>query len=166
MIVHLSEHAGLYVLVALALGVLSSVAAVVLLVKLRAAVRPFSRVRARDGDAAEILQSVLQTTEQTDAGMSALDSKLETHIENSRSFTKHVGLVRYDAFDDVAGKQSYSMCMLNEDRDGVLITYLFSKKSTRSYAVTIDKGKPSRELSEEEARAMDGALSNQVLVHS
>jgi hypothetical protein len=56
--------------------------------------------------------------------------------------------------------------MLNEHKDGILITYLFSQKSQRSYAATIDKGVPSRELSEDEARAMDGALSKQILVHT
>lgn len=166
LIAHLSEQAGLYVLVALALGVLSTVVAVVLLVKFRAAVRPFSRVQARDGDTAEVLQSVLQTAERTEAGMLAVDARLVALIENSRSFIKHVGLARYDAFDDIAGKQSYSMCLLNGGQDGVLLTYLVSKKATRSYAVTIDQGVPSRELSEEEARAMDGALASQGLVHS
>jgi hypothetical protein len=56
--------------------------------------------------------------------------------------------------------------MLNEHKDGVLITYLFNQKSPRSYAVTIDKGVPSRELSDEETRAMDGALEKQALAHT
>jgi hypothetical protein len=159
-ITHLTEHTGAYLLVALMLGAVSMVAAVLLLFRLRSAVRPLARVRESGADASQILQAVVQTTEQTGAGLSALESRLAAQIESSKWAIKHLGLVRYDAFEGARGMQSFSLCMLNEHKDGVLLTYLFNQKSPRSYAVKIDRGVASRELSEEESRAIDGALSN------
>jgi hypothetical protein len=163
---HLTEHAVRYLIVALALGVVAAAVAVTLLLRIRSVVRPFAKVRAKTDDVGELLQAVLQTTERAESKLNRMEESFAAHLEHSKTFVQHLALVRYDAFEDVAGMQSFSMCLLNADKDGVLITYLAGKNSTRSYAVTIHNGKASRELSDEETRAVDGALSREALVHT
>ena len=88
---------------------------------------------------------------QNASGLSELAARL-------RKSYSAFGLVKYNAFEDIGGNQSYSFCLLNEERNGVIFTNLVGRNSTRGYALEIKEGVPSRELSEEERRALDEAL--------
>ena len=69
-----------------------------------------------------------------------------------------MGLVKYNAFEDIGGMQSYSVCILTGERNGLLLTNLVGRNSTRGYALDINDGKPSRDLSDEEKVAFEQAL--------
>ena len=77
----------------------------------------------------------------------------------SRSSIKQSALVRYDAFDDIGGQQSFSLCLLDGHKNGYILTYLTGRNSTRSYAVRVEKGRASRQLSDEESQAFVEAIS-------
>ncbi|MCZ6766512.1 MAG: DUF4446 family protein [bacterium] len=146
-------------LVAVGTGVLASVLAIVAISRINAAVKPFSMVKDGSEDPAELLPAILQTVEKTEVGLQNLTARLNEHLENSRVFFRAVSLIRYDAFDDIGGKQSYSICLLDADKNGILLTYLTSINTTRSYAVAIESGEAGRELSEEEGRALAEAVA-------
>ena len=63
-------------------------------------------------------------------------------------------LVRYDAFADVGGEQSFSLALLNAQNDGVVITGVHSRMDARVYAKYIQDGRPSHTLSQEEQRLL------------
>lgn len=67
---------------------------------------------------------------------------------------KHVGLVKFDAFNDVGGKLSFALALLNEKGDGVVITSINGRTDTRVYAKTITGGKANVSLSAEEQAAL------------
>lgn len=157
---HFSQNASLYLVIGIAMIGALSVSTVLLFLRLRAISRPFALVRAHTEDPSSLLQAVLQTAGRTETSIAELDRKLNAHLEESKAFVRRIGLVRYDAFDDISGQQSFSLCLLNGEGDGVMITYLTGKKSTRSYAVKVEKGRASRELSDEERRALGDALSH------
>ncbi|MFH5836996.1 DUF4446 family protein [Proteiniclasticum sp. C24MP] len=69
-----------------------------------------------------------------------------------------VGVVRYKAFDDVGSDLSYSVAMLDNKNDGVVITSIFGRNMSTSYAKPISKGTSKYTLSEEETYAMNKAL--------
>jgi Protein of unknown function (DUF4446) len=64
-----------------------------------------------------------------------------------------MGLVKYNAFEDIGGMQSYSLCLLTSEKNGFILTNLVGRTSTRGYALDVRNGKPSRELSDEEKEA-------------
>jgi len=105
------------------------------------------------------IPSILSSLEDNQVRIDALSRGIEDLYEKNRGFFQRIGLVRYDAFDDIGGQQSYSLCLLDGDKNGVLLTYLTGRNSARSYAVDIKGGVPSRKLGDEEAKAMDEALS-------
>jgi hypothetical protein len=76
-----------------------------------------------------------------------------------RSYSS-TGLVKYNAFEDIGGMQSYSLCLLTREKNGVILTNLVGRNSTRGYALEVNEGNPSRKLSEEEQRALDSALGS------
>ncbi|MEE9270875.1 MAG: DUF4446 family protein [Candidatus Krumholzibacteria bacterium] len=156
---YLAAHSGQFLLAALVLGLVAVVVSIVLLSKTRSTLGPLSRLRAETDDPSQILPAVLRLVEQNESRIEELATNMAAHIEESHFFVRYVGLVRYDAFEDIAGQQSYSMCLLDSHKNGVVMTYLTAKASTRSYAVVIKGGEAHRKLSDEEGRAMEIALS-------
>jgi hypothetical protein len=69
----------------------------------------------------------------------------------------HVGLVRFDAFEDAGGAQSFALALIDDDGDGVVLTSLHSRQTTRLYIKGVRRGVPDSPLSAEEVRAMQNA---------
>ena len=68
-----------------------------------------------------------------------------------------VGLVRFDAFADAGGAQSFSLALLDPAADGVLLTSLHSRQVTRLYVKSIRGGRAEVPLSGEEIAALQEA---------
>ena len=67
---------------------------------------------------------------------------------------RHVAVVRYDAFDDLAGRLSFSAALLDDAGDGVVLTSINGRSETRSYAKGITAGGSGHPLSPEEKEAV------------
>lgn len=84
------------------------------------------------------------------------------NTETGRSL-RNVALVRYDAFDDVAGRLSFSLALLDDDGDGVVLTAIAGRAESRLYAKGISRGSGEQPLSPEEGQAVGAALGRRVL---
>lgn len=69
-----------------------------------------------------------------------------------------VGTVRYDAFNDMGGRLSFSVALLDEHGDGTVITAINGRTETRAYAKPVTAGESRHTLSEEEVTAIAQAL--------
>lgn len=69
---------------------------------------------------------------------------------------RHVSVVRYDAFGDVSGRQSFSAAILDDSGDGLVITSLHSRTESRTLLKGITAG-AGEGLSPEEQEAVDYA---------
>lgn len=72
---------------------------------------------------------------------------------------RHVGLVRFDAFEDMGGRLSFSAALLDGHGDGVVITSINGRQDTRCYAKHVKGGASTHNLSDEESQAIREALS-------
>jgi len=86
------------------------------------------------------------------------DHRLEAHSSHLQEVVQRVGLVRYNAFPDVAGDQSYSLAMLNALGDGVVLTTLHGRAEARTYAKKVVHGASNYPLLPEEQQAIFQAL--------
>ncbi len=68
-----------------------------------------------------------------------------------------IGLVRYSAFEDTGGDQSFSLAMVDGDGDGLVISALYGRDATRVYAKPVEGWTSSRTLAKEEERALTEA---------
>ena len=91
-----------------------------------------------------------------------LSELLADLTQTVKGCVQHCGMVRYDGFGDVSGQQSFSLALLDAARNGAVITALFSRSDSRCYGKAIVAGQAEQELSEEEQRALDVALSNEM----
>ena len=78
--------------------------------------------------------------------------------ELSRDAVRHVGVVRFDAFEDMGGRLSFSAALLDGHGDGVVITSINGRQDTRVYAKGIQNGTSIHNLSDEERQAIREAM--------
>jgi uncharacterized protein DUF4446 len=79
--------------------------------------------------------------------------------EMAEESIRHVGLVRFDAFEDMGGRLSFSAALLDGHGDGVVITSINGRQDTRCYAKQVRAGTSTHNLSDEESQAIREALS-------
>ena len=58
--------------------------------------------------------------------------------------------MRYKAFEDVGSDLSFSVAILDSYNDGIILTGIYSRHDSVTYAKPVDKGISRYELSEEE----------------
>ncbi len=80
--------------------------------------------------------------------------KLDIACETLVGAFQKMGLVKYDAFDEMGGKLSYSLCLLNDKDNGFLITSIYTRDGCNSFIKEIIRGESYVILSEEERKAL------------
>lgn len=83
--------------------------------------------------------------------------------EDLRGAIRHVAVVRYDAFQDMGGRMSYSAALLDDCGDGMVITAINGRQETRTYAKGITGGESENPLSPEETEAIGVAVAGRAL---
>jgi hypothetical protein len=71
---------------------------------------------------------------------------------------QRVGLVRFDAFEDLGGMLSFAVAMLDKEGSGVVLSSINGRNETRIYAKPIEHGASRINLSGEEEEAIRRAL--------
>jgi signal transduction histidine kinase len=107
----------------------------------------------------EILAAHLETVAHTTRRMDALEQAVGVLQAQMPGCLQRVGLVRYDAFDDVGGEQSFSLALTDARGTGVILTGVFSRVDMRVYGKAVYEGRPSHPLSQEEERALRESIS-------
>lgn len=72
----------------------------------------------------------------------------------------HVGVVRYNPFANTGGDLSFSIALLNNYKDGLVISGLHTREGTRIFSKPIKGGESPYQLSNEEKEAITKALKN------
>lgn len=70
----------------------------------------------------------------------------------------HSGLVRYDAYNEMSGRQSTSIALLDARKTGVILSSIHHRDQARMYAKGVREGVGELELSPEEAEALRVAM--------
>ena len=73
-------------------------------------------------------------------------------------FSKY-GVEKYDAFDDVGGKLSFALALLDKDNSGIILNAVHSRDNCFLYLKEIVKGESYVMLSQEEVEALRKAVN-------
>lgn len=79
--------------------------------------------------------------------------------EEIKGCVNKVAILRYKAFEDVGSDLSFSIAILDSYNDGVIITGIYSRHESTTYAKPIDKGISRYDLSEEEIHVLNEAIN-------
>lgn len=88
-----------------------------------------------------------------------LDGRLAAVEGALRGTIAHRSLVRYDAYNELSGRQSMSIALLDEDRSGIVLSCIHHRDQARVYGKRVLAGRGELELSPEEAEAVRLALA-------
>jgi hypothetical protein len=159
--IHFTEaQSGVLIVAAIALAIVSLVCAVLVLVRLARLRRPFrGMAEAYEAKGAEgALEELLKGVDENREFLRVHSEELKRILHLLAGCYSGTGLVKYNAFEDIGGMQSYSLCLLTREKHGFILTNIVGRTSTRGYALDIRDGKPSRNLSDEEKEAFEIAM--------
>lgn len=146
-------------LAAVALAVLALALATVAVVRLRRLRRDYSVLQAGD-DAESFVDVVRRKTTEVDA----LRRRVETNDDSVQRLSaqlhdaiRHVAVVRYDAFNDMGGRMSFSAALLDDHGDGLVVTSINGRSETRTYAKGVKGQASDATLSPEEQQVISFA---------
>ncbi|MCD6549952.1 DUF4446 family protein [bacterium] len=105
----------------------------------------------------ENIEDILKEFRELKKNFGKLSKELEELKQRSRLAIQKVGVVRFNPFKNVGGNQSFSIALLNNKNDGVVITCLYNRESNHIYGKPIKNGKSSYLLSKEEKEAIEKA---------
>ncbi len=78
--------------------------------------------------------------------------------EDMMNHVQKVGILKYDAFQEMGGKLSFALTLLDGNNSGYIINSMHSREGCYNYIKEIVKGESYIELSEEEAESLDRAI--------
>jgi Protein of unknown function (DUF4446) len=111
----------------------------------------------RGDEAVGVLLGRIERLEKAAKTLNGRDQLQQLQIEAG---IRRVGMVRYDAFEDVGGRLSFSCALLDEHGAGVVLTSINGRQDTRVYAKPVAGGTSTYNLSLEEEEAIRQAMSD------
>jgi hypothetical protein len=159
-------------------GIVAMAAAVVAVIALIGVIvlsRRLSRLRADqrvvigDGAARDLsahaagldrdFRSLHSYVEDLAAGLQGRLGTVEQALEGAVAYH---GLVRYDAYNEMSGRQSTSIALLDRRGSGVVVSSIHHRDQARLYAKQVVEGQGTLALSPEEQEAIRVALAGEV----
>lgn len=96
------------------------------------------------------VEEVLDYTRDIHKAYKSIDERISGSVQK-------VGVVRYRAFDDVGSDLSFSVALLDESDTGIILTGIYGRTDSTTFAKPIENGISKYDLSEEERDAIERA---------
>ena len=87
--------------------------------------------------------------------------QLDDVNESLRYAFSKMGMVKYDAFNEMGGKLSFALALLDNRNNGFLINAMHSREGCYTYVKEIIKGESYINLGEEEKKALNKAINSE-----
>lgn len=108
-----------------------------------------------------LLERLKNIEEAKEASENALQECKRLEIKMKDCIQK-VAIMRYKAFENVGSDLSFSIAMLDDNNDGVILTGIYGRQESTTYAKPIDKGISRYDLSEEELYVLNEASNKEI----
>jgi Protein of unknown function (DUF4446) len=161
----LTSTEGIVALIACALALVAILIATVLAIRLRRVRAAQNAVLGESGarDLVEHAQSVELRAEQISRRLDELTAltteRLDAAERRLARGLSRASVVRYDAYNEMSGRQSSSIALLDDHGDGVVLSSIHHREQARVYAKWVTAGTSELGISPEEQAAIDGAMS-------
>jgi hypothetical protein len=116
----------------------------------------------QDAGMAVALQNLANRLSETNARTERLVARAEQIDATLGHTVQGVGFVRFRAFQDTGGDQSFALALADGEGNGVIVSALYGRGATRIYAKPIEGWLSSKSLGEEEEQAL--AEARQIVV--
>ena len=158
-----SSSAGTMAVVALVLALLALGGVVLLLARQQRLLGQYQHLMTgtSGGNIEAMLHDHIARVRETEARVEAVD-RLARRLEKAAYFSlQHMGMVRYNPFQDTGGDQSFAVALVDGHGNGVVLSSLHARDVTRVYAKPLQKWESTYSLTDEEKQAIALAYQKQ-----
>jgi Protein of unknown function (DUF4446) len=157
----LTEHSGIVFTILSLLIVILTILVVRNTLLLRSTLTKFRYLLSTDStaDLESLLLQHIEKREQLAHEVAEIESRLTTTERKLQKSKRHVGLVRYDAFPEIGGQQSFALAIYDDNGDGAVVSSIIGRADCRVYGKPILNGNAERSLTNEERQAILDAVS-------
>ena len=113
-----------------------------------------------EGNIEELLEHCIDKINKINIKEKETDNKINIIERNMIQCIQKVGIVRYNAFENVGSDLSFSIALLDNSDSGIIISGIYSRESSLTYAKPLTLGKSKYALSAEEIQALEMAKRN------
>ena len=129
--------------------------------KLRKSYKEFMKRLGNGNNIDETLKKYMDSVEKVQNENKELAEYCKTIDKNMGKCFQKVGIVRYNAFQDTGSNLSFTLALLDEDNNGVVLNGIYSREMSNIYAKPVENGKSLNTLSEEEKEAIRKAINKE-----
>lgn len=154
-----------YIVIALAVIILLQFILIIVLFKSVGKVENKYRRMMRGANNKNLEELVVSYLDKIDEANDNSQKALEHGISLEHRMEKcvqKVSMIRYKAFEDVGSDLSFSIAILDENNDGIILTGIYGRNESTTYAKPVDKGISRYDLSEEEITILNEAINKPV----
>jgi hypothetical protein len=88
------------------------------------------------------------------AELSQLAKTQQLLAKKQLSAISHIGVVRFNSYAEAGGNNSFSLALLDDHQNGVVVTSLYGRDTQRVYAKPVQNGDSNIPLTNEERQAI------------
>ena len=108
----------------------------------------------------EDLETYMYRVEKVERQNAEISNYVKSLDEDLTKCIQKVGIVRYSAFKDTGSDLSFTLALLDEHNDGVVLNGIYSREISNIYAKPVQGGKSTYTISEEEQEAIKKAIES------
>lgn len=131
------------------------------LAKIRKSNKEFMEKLGNGTNLEEMLKQYIQTVEKVEKENKNLVEYCQKLDNNMGKCLQKVGMVRYNAFRDTGSDLSFTLAILDESNNGVVLNGIYSREMSNIYAKSVEKGESPYTLSDEEQEAIKKAINKE-----
>ena len=134
--------------------------AVINLKKLRVSYKKFMNKLGNGENFDEMLKEYIKKVNTVEAKNEEIISYCKVLDDNMKKCTQKIGIVRYNAFKDTGSDLSFSLAILDDYNNGVVLNGIYARDCSNIYAKPVENGISKYVLSDEEKEAINRAINN------
>src|SRR3990167_11432846 len=110
--------------------------------------------RSGERDIRKKFEELISEVGDFDKDLGSLKNRLSGVEKLGLKHIQRVNLLRYNPYDETGGDQSFTLALLDNNGNGIVLTSLHARAGTRAFAKPVIEGKGSKyQFSEEEKKA-------------
>lgn len=131
--------------------------------KLRTSYQKFMNKLGNGNNLDEMMKEYMKKVNLVEEKNNEIISYCKVLDDNMKKCTQKIGIVRYNAFKDTGSDLSFSLAILDDYNDGVVLNGIYSREMSNIYAKPIKNGTSTYTISPEEKEAINRAIQSDII---
>lgn len=114
----------------------------------------------KNGNLEQSITYYYDKLERTADNIQELSVNFAKYDRDTKNTLQKIGVVKFDAFEDIHGQMSFSAAILNMHNSGIILTSIYGHEASNVYIRKIENGQTDTHLLDEEKEALEKAIAS------